>query len=63
MNRNIENFYLDEIYSKIGFGNYDEIKVNRHIYTKIRYKNNIIFPLNILNHFMIKYQKILLMRI
>jgi hypothetical protein len=39
MNRNIENFCLDEIYSKIGFGNYDELMEDRNIYTKMRYKN------------------------
>jgi hypothetical protein len=35
MNRNIENFCLDEIYS----GNYNEIMGDRNIYTKMRYKN------------------------
>jgi len=35
MNRNIEKFCLDEIYSKIGDGNYDELMEDRNIYTKI----------------------------
>ena len=39
MNRNIENFCLDEIFSVIGSGNYDEIMQDRNIYTKMRYKN------------------------
>jgi hypothetical protein len=39
MNRNIEKFCLDEIFSVIGFGNYDEIMQDRNIYTKMRYKN------------------------
>jgi hypothetical protein len=39
MNRNIENFCLDEIFSVIGFGNNDELMQDRNIYTKMRYKN------------------------